>query len=120
MALILIVVERLPVLPQPRRLRIALRLEDEPGFEEDASNVGIDVLEPLAELGVAAGIVDQHVYGIEDDVHRGVVGEAFEEGTELEGRDLELVVLGDGVGVGGGEVGRGRTRVLDVFVEVVE
>lgn len=118
--LVLIVKEPLPTLPQPIRLIVRRRLEDIPRLEKDTAHVGVDALEPIAELGVAACIVDEDVDSVEYDVHGRVVGEALEKGTELEGRELELVVLGDGVGVGAGEVLGGGAGVLDVFAEVVE
>lgn len=120
MALVLLVEEALPALVQAVGLAIGRGLEDITGLEEDTANVSVDALEPIAELGVAAGIVDEDVDGVEDDVHRGVVGEALEEGAELEGGELELVVLGDGVGVDAGDVLGGGTGVLDVLAKVVE
>lgn len=79
-----------------------------------------DVFEPVAELGIAASVVDEDVDGVKDYVDGGVVGELFEEGVELEGGKLELVVPRDGVGVEGGDILDGGPTAMDVLAEGVE
>lgn len=87
-------------------------------LEEDAAHVSVDALEPGTELWVAAGTVDEDVDGVEDTVHRGVVAEALKEGAELESGEVELVALGDGVGVDAGKVLGGGASMLNALAEV--
>jgi hypothetical protein len=82
-ALVLIVVEAAALLAERVRLVVARGLENEAGLEERLADVRVDVREPLAELGVVARVLDEHVRGVPDDVRVGAVREAAHELAEL-------------------------------------
>lgn len=103
-AAVLVREERLAVVAERAALAVALVLHDVARLLEHAAQVRVGALEPLAELVVVLRVDVDLIDGVEDGLHRLVVGEALEEGAELE------------FGLGDGRVGADRLDVAGALV----
>jgi len=62
---------------------------------QDTADVSVDTLEVVLELWITIGIGIKVIEGIEEIVHRGIVGESLNEGLEILLGSLDVAVLGD-------------------------
>jgi hypothetical protein len=118
-ALVLVVIEATARVAELIRLAIALRLEDEAGLEKRLADVAVDLLEPLAELGVLARVLDEDVRGVPHDVRARAVREACEQVAELTTGGVEALVGAELVVAVLAMAGDGL-RVASVLLDVAE
>ena len=59
------------------------------------ANVKVGSFEPFSESWITAAIIYEDVGGVEDNVHRDAVGEAFEKSAQLINGKVKIRVLGE-------------------------
>lgn len=84
-ALVLVVEERLAVLPNLPRLSVGVFVEDVARLEESSVHEVIEAREPTSEVLIVLDIGVDLVQGVLHALHGLAIGESLEEGSELVG-----------------------------------
>lgn len=113
--LVLVVKESLAVVTELSTFSGRIVIEDVSGLQQDSVNVVVQPVVPLSQLGVVGRVGVHGIDRVHQGLHRLVVGESLEQGSELQGSGFIGRVRGDL----GGRVTTMGSNVLGVTLVVL-